>query len=243
MSCRERSLITSRGPGGRSRSWAGAWAASSPGKWPASIPGWSGRSSPWAVLSPSSIRATATLIFPTSTSATCTRPNPGCPAREQRARPIGLPSTSVYSRWDGVVPWQACIEPETALHQNVEVRCSHLGLGVDPATLWLIADRLAAPVGQRAPFRPPPLLRPLYPGRLIRGRSTRAADDRRRPGRHQPGAHGVRGAVGGPRLRHPTRRSGALDRVRPGRLRDQAPAALRLQDRRSSSCTAWAART
>ena len=88
---------------------------------------------------------------------------PRLPSQEQRARPLGLPSTSVYSRWDGVVPWQACIEPETALHQNVEVRCSHLGLGVDPATLWLIADRLAAPVGQRAPFRPPPLLRLLYP--------------------------------------------------------------------------------
>ena len=56
-----------------------------------------------------------------------------------------MPSTAVYSRRDGVVAWQACIEPETALHQNVEVRCSHLGFGADPATLWLIADRLAAP--------------------------------------------------------------------------------------------------
>ena len=36
--------------------------------------------------------------------------------------------------------------------------------GVDPATLWLIADRLAVPAGQRVPFRPPLLLRPLYPG-------------------------------------------------------------------------------
>ena len=77
-----------------------------------------------------------------------------------------MPSTSVYSRWDGVVPWRACVEPETALHQNVEVRCSHLGFGVDPATLWLIADRLAAPdqgSGQRVPFRPPLAFRPLYP--------------------------------------------------------------------------------
>ena len=88
------------------------------------------------------------------------------PSREQRARPVGVPSTSAYSRWDGVVPWQACVEPETALHQNVEVRCSHLGFGVDPATLWLIADRLAVPdqgSGQRVPFRPPLALRPLYP--------------------------------------------------------------------------------
>lgn len=82
---------------------------------------------------------------------------------EDRARPIGAPSTSVYSRLDGIVPWQACAEPETERHQNVEVRCSHIGFGVDPATLWLIADRLAVPPGQHRPFRPPPLLRPFYP--------------------------------------------------------------------------------
>ncbi len=85
------------------------------------------------------------------------------PTGEQRARPIGVPSTSVYSRLDGVVPWRSCMEAETGLHQNVEVRCSHIGFGVDPATLWLIADRMAAPPDQRSPFRPPPLLRPLYP--------------------------------------------------------------------------------
>jgi pimeloyl-ACP methyl ester carboxylesterase len=87
------------------------------------------------------------------------------PTREQVARPIDVPSTAVYSRRDGVVCWQNCIEPETALHQNVAVRCSHLGFGVDPATLWLIADRLAAPAGLPARFRPPAWLRPLYPGR------------------------------------------------------------------------------
>lgn len=85
------------------------------------------------------------------------------PDPDLRSRPIDVPSTSVYSRWDGVVAWQACIEPETPVHQNVEVRCSHLGFGVDPATLWLIADRLAVPAGQRVPFRPPLALRPLYP--------------------------------------------------------------------------------
>jgi len=87
------------------------------------------------------------------------------PTPEQVARPIEVPSTAVYSRRDGVVSWQACIEPETTLHENVEVRCAHLGFGVDPATLWLIADRLAAPAGQQPGFRPPPALRSLYPGR------------------------------------------------------------------------------
>jgi pimeloyl-ACP methyl ester carboxylesterase len=89
------------------------------------------------------------------------------PTREAVARPIGVPSTAVYSRHDGIVCWQNCVEAESELHINVEVRCSHLGFGVDPATLWLIADRLAlpagAPAGERRPFEPPPLLRPLYP--------------------------------------------------------------------------------
>ena len=87
------------------------------------------------------------------------------PTRERVARPISVPSTAVYSRRDGIVSWQACIEPETAVHENVEVRCAHLGFGTDPATLWLIADRLAVPVGQRQRFRPPPALRSLYPSR------------------------------------------------------------------------------
>jgi hypothetical protein len=87
------------------------------------------------------------------------------PGRDQIGRPIDVPSTSVYSRRDGIVSWRACIEPETDVHRNVEVRCGHLGFGVDPATLWLIADRLAVPAGQRIPFRPPLWLRPLYPWR------------------------------------------------------------------------------
>jgi pimeloyl-ACP methyl ester carboxylesterase len=87
------------------------------------------------------------------------------PTREQISCPIEVPSTAVYSRRDGIVSWQTCVEPETALHENVEVRCAHLGFGADPATLWLIADRLAAPAGPRRPFRAPPLLRPLYPAR------------------------------------------------------------------------------
>jgi pimeloyl-ACP methyl ester carboxylesterase len=89
----------------------------------------------------------------------------GVPTRQEIRRPIPVPSTAVYSRRDGIVSWQACIEPETDLHQNVEVRCAHLGFGVDPATLWLIADRLAVHAGHRREFRPPAALRGLYPDR------------------------------------------------------------------------------
>jgi pimeloyl-ACP methyl ester carboxylesterase len=85
------------------------------------------------------------------------------PSREQVSMPISVPSTAVYSRRDGIVPWRACTEPETDLHQNVEVRCAHLGFGVDQATLWLIADRLALPASDQSKFRPVGPLRSLYP--------------------------------------------------------------------------------
>jgi pimeloyl-ACP methyl ester carboxylesterase len=92
-------------------------------------------------------------------------PGSRVPTLEQVARPIEVPSTAVYSRWDGIVSWQSCVEPETARHENVEVRCGHLGFGVDAPTLWLLADRLAVPVGRWRRFRPPPALRALYPRR------------------------------------------------------------------------------
>jgi len=85
--------------------------------------------------------------------------------REFLAEPLAVPSTAVYSRQDGIVAWRACVAPESALHENVEVRCAHLGFGTDPATMWAIADRLAVPAGQWRPFQPPPALRSLYPGR------------------------------------------------------------------------------
>jgi pimeloyl-ACP methyl ester carboxylesterase len=87
------------------------------------------------------------------------------PTADQIVQPIPVPSTAVYSRRDGIVAWQACIGPRTDLHDNVEVSCSHLGFGVDAATLWLIADRLALPPGLQPRFRQPARLRSLYPNR------------------------------------------------------------------------------
>jgi pimeloyl-ACP methyl ester carboxylesterase len=77
--------------------------------------------------------------------------------------PVPVPATAVYSRRDGIVDWRGCIDPPGVSRQNIEVRCGHLGFGHDPATLWVIADRLAQPAGEWAPFAPPRLLRRLYP--------------------------------------------------------------------------------
>lgn len=57
--------------------------------------------------------------------------------------PAPVPTTAIYSKEDGIVPWQLCMEQiETAIHQNIQVRGSHLGMGVNPSILWIIADRL-----------------------------------------------------------------------------------------------------
>ncbi len=66
-----------------------------------------------------------------------------------------VPTTSIYSRTDGVVAWQASVQapaktnPET---ENIEVLASHVGLGFNPCAWWAVADRLAQPEGQWQPF-------------------------------------------------------------------------------------------
>ena len=59
-----------------------------------------------------------------------------------------VPTTSIFSRSDGVVAWQCSVEQETARSENIEVFASHVGMGMNPLALYAIADRLALPEGQ-----------------------------------------------------------------------------------------------
>nr|XP_061799096.1 putative diacyglycerol O-acyltransferase MT1468 [Nerophis lumbriciformis] len=63
-----------------------------------------------------------------------------------------VPTTSVYSRTDGIASWRCCIDREGPLAENVEVTGSHCGLGWNPLVLFLLADRLA-PTGRRLAAR------------------------------------------------------------------------------------------
>jgi pimeloyl-ACP methyl ester carboxylesterase len=54
-----------------------------------------------------------------------------------------VPSTAIYSKLDGITAWENCVDPHDDATDNVEVYSSHMGLCVNPAVLWLIADRLA----------------------------------------------------------------------------------------------------
>ncbi|RZU31131.1 esterase/lipase family protein [Blastococcus saxobsidens] len=73
----------------------------------------------------------------------------------RRAPALRVPSTSVYSRWDGVVDWRTCLQEEGPISENVAVHAGHLGMGIDPAVLWIVADRLAQPQGAWRPFQRP----------------------------------------------------------------------------------------
>lgn len=62
-----------------------------------------------------------------------------------------MPTTSLFSRTDGVVAWSASIQRPCAVNpctENLEVIASHLGLGLNPSVWWAVADRLAQAEGQ-----------------------------------------------------------------------------------------------
>ena len=58
-------------------------------------------------------------------------------------RPLDTRVTAIYSRSDGVVAWQACIDRHGSNVEHVEVETTHLGLGLSPDVFEIIATRLA----------------------------------------------------------------------------------------------------
>ncbi len=64
-----------------------------------------------------------------------------------------MPTTSIFSRSDGIVAWQTCrhdkhVGDDASHVQDVEVNGSHIGMGWNPAVLRVVANRLAQPPGQ-----------------------------------------------------------------------------------------------
>jgi pimeloyl-ACP methyl ester carboxylesterase len=54
-----------------------------------------------------------------------------------------VPTTSIYSKSDGIVAWQCSLNEEAPHTENIEVHASHVGMGMNPLALYAIADRLA----------------------------------------------------------------------------------------------------
>ena len=73
--------------------------------------------------------------------------------RKAIAGDLPVPATSIFSRTDGIVNWRTCLLRPSATAENIEVYlASHIGLGVNSAALWAIADRLAQTEGEFSQF-------------------------------------------------------------------------------------------
>lgn len=99
----------------------------------------------------SDVRATnATRLYEALTGESV-GDNPGL--EQAIAGDLPVPVTSIYSRSDGIVNWRTCLLRPSDTAENIEVHfASHVGIGVNPAALWAVADRLAQPEGQFHPF-------------------------------------------------------------------------------------------
>jgi hypothetical protein len=66
---------------------------------------------------------------------------------------LPVPATSIYSRTDGIVNWRTCLFRPSDRAENIGVHlASHIGLGVNAAVLWPVADRLAQGEGEFKQF-------------------------------------------------------------------------------------------
>ncbi|WP_157577251.1 esterase/lipase family protein [Phycicoccus jejuensis] len=72
-----------------------------------------------------------------------------------RAAPLKVPTTSIWSRTDGIVAWECCVLDPGPLAENVEVDATHLGYGHHLDTLRVLADRLAQEEGAWRPWVAP----------------------------------------------------------------------------------------
>ena len=66
---------------------------------------------------------------------------------------LPVPTSSLFTRTDGIVNWRTCLVRETDTAENIEISlASHIGIGVNAAALWAVADRLSQHEGEFHPF-------------------------------------------------------------------------------------------
>lgn len=83
--------------------------------------------------------------------------------KEMRETPP-VPVTAIYSKSDGIVPWEFCMEKgDNPNVQNIEVKGSHCGLGHNLSVLSCVADRLTQEQTSWEPFKPSFFQRVFYP--------------------------------------------------------------------------------
>ena len=74
-----------------------------------------------------------------------------------------VPTTSIFSKFDGIVSWECSIEKDKHLSENIEILgASHIGMASSPQSLYLIADRLSQPEKLWRPFEPIGIYKTFY---------------------------------------------------------------------------------
>ncbi len=58
---------------------------------------------------------------------------------ERYAKPLTVPVVALYSKRDGIVAWEACIDRWSPRVRHVEVSSTHTGIGVSPESLRIVA--------------------------------------------------------------------------------------------------------
>jgi len=76
----------------------------------------------------------------------CLTESCSCGVSLTNERSLQVPATVIYSRTDGIVHWESCIDRSaSSTLDHVEVMGSHIGMAVSPDVLRIVADRLATP--------------------------------------------------------------------------------------------------
>ncbi len=117
-----------------------------------------------ALTQPEAVRSVVTLGSPFAADIQATNARRLYEAMSQEGPPdpadltalagdLPVANSSIYTKLDGIVNWRTCIPNPAANAEAIEVLlASHVGIGVNPAALWALADRLAQPEGSFAPF-------------------------------------------------------------------------------------------
>ena len=71
-------------------------------------------------------------------------------ARVRETPPV--PTTSIFTRTDGIVAWRCCLQPREPRAESIEIQASHIGIGFSAAAWYAVADRLAQSEGRWKPF-------------------------------------------------------------------------------------------
>lgn len=62
---------------------------------------------------------------------------------ERKSCPLTVPVTALYSQQDGIVNWEACIDPNDASTTYIEVSTTHFGFAFSPDVFTILARTLS----------------------------------------------------------------------------------------------------